>query len=153
MSSSESQPRFRDVSESWLLKAVSIVGVLTCSIRGEDTSDWLLTDKVSSWPGTSADRGWRYLRQSLERHDGPDTDYKYSKMTLETILAFDRSSAPPPWLIHSLEVCISLFICVGAEEAAQSLNAVYCRSSIRNTSFERVYGSKSSNPRWNTRWP
>jgi len=69
----------------------------------EDNSDWLLTDKISSWPGTPADRGWRYLRQSLERHDGPDTDYKYTKITLETILGLQRTSPPPPWLIHSLE--------------------------------------------------
>ncbi|RDB20540.1 hypothetical protein Hypma_012453 [Hypsizygus marmoreus] len=69
----------------------------------EDTSDWLLTDKVSSWPGTPADRGWRFLRQSLQRHDNPDTDYKYSKATLETILGVDRSSPPPPWLTHILE--------------------------------------------------
>ena len=72
--------------------------------RSEDTSDWLLTDKVSSWPGTPAERGWRYLRQSLERHDGPPTDYRYTKIALETIMSFDRTSPPPPWLIHSLEV-------------------------------------------------
>ncbi|KAF9468851.1 nucleoporin Nup120/160-domain-containing protein [Collybia nuda] len=69
----------------------------------EDTSDWLLTDKVSSWPGTPADRGWRYLRQSLQRHDNAETDFKYTKATLETIMSFDRSSPPPPWLIHILE--------------------------------------------------
>ncbi|KAJ7762811.1 nucleoporin Nup120/160-domain-containing protein [Mycena maculata] len=73
------------------------------SVIQEDNSDWLLTDKVSSWPGSPADRGWRYLRQSLERHDGPDTDYKYTKITLETILSLQRTSPPPPWLIHSLE--------------------------------------------------
>jgi len=75
--------------------------------RQEDTSDWLLTDNVSSWSGTPADRGWRYLRQSLERHDSTETDYKYTKATLKTILGFDRSSSPPPWLIHSLEVTVS----------------------------------------------
>ncbi|EIW82466.1 hypothetical protein CONPUDRAFT_123432 [Coniophora puteana RWD-64-598 SS2] len=68
----------------------------------EDTSDWLVTDKVSSWPGTAADRGWRYLRQALEQHDGPKTDHKYTKSAYETVLAFDRSP-PPPWLINSLE--------------------------------------------------
>ncbi|OBZ71774.1 hypothetical protein A0H81_08206 [Grifola frondosa] len=73
------------------------------AVLGEDTSDWLLTDKVSSWPGTPADRGWRYLRQSLERHDGPETDYRYTKVTFETTLAWDRTSPPPPWLIHTLE--------------------------------------------------
>lgn len=70
----------------------------------EDTSDWLLTDKISSWPGTAADRAWRYLRQVLDQHDGPQTGFAYSKMTLETILGFDRSSSPPPWLIFLLEV-------------------------------------------------
>lgn len=73
------------------------------AVIAEDTSDWLLTDKVSSWPGTPADRGWRYLRQALERHDGPETDFKYSKVTLETILEYDRASPPPPWLVHTLE--------------------------------------------------
>ncbi|KAL4241382.1 Nucleoporin Nup120/160 [Abortiporus biennis] len=71
-------------------------------LLSQDTSDWLLTDKVSSWTGTYADRAWRYLRQSLECHDGPQTDYAYYKTTLETILAFNRSSAPP-WLIQTLE--------------------------------------------------
>ena len=75
-----------------------------CLCRSEDTSDWLLTDKISSWPGTPAEKGWRYLRQSLERHDGPQTDYRYTKVALETIMAFDRTSPPPPWLIHTLEV-------------------------------------------------
>ena len=66
-------------------------------------SDWLLTDKVSSWQGTPADRGWRYLRQSLEQYDNAEMDCKYSKITLETILSTARSS-PPPWLTHVLEV-------------------------------------------------
>ncbi|PCH41595.1 hypothetical protein WOLCODRAFT_100880 [Wolfiporia cocos MD-104 SS10] len=73
------------------------------SVIGEDTSDWLLTDKVTSWPGTPADRGWRYLRESLDRHDCPETDYRYTKVTLETVLNVDRLSPPPPWLIHSIE--------------------------------------------------
>lgn len=72
--------------------------------RESDTSDWLLTDRVSSWPGTPSDRGWRYLRQSLERHDSSDTDFKYTKTTLETILSYDRLTPPPPWLIQILEV-------------------------------------------------
>ncbi|KAJ7067941.1 nucleoporin Nup120/160-domain-containing protein [Mycena amicta] len=72
-------------------------------VMQEDNSDWLLTDKVSSWPGSPADRGWRYLRQSLERHDGPSTDYRYSKITLETLLGLQRPTRPPLWLIHSLE--------------------------------------------------
>ncbi|KAI0347005.1 hypothetical protein BDW22DRAFT_1367225 [Trametopsis cervina] len=72
-------------------------------IYDEDGSDWLLTDKVSSWPGGAADRAWRYLRQALERHDGPETSFSYTRVTLETILGFDRSSNPPPWLVAVLE--------------------------------------------------
>lgn len=70
----------------------------------DDTPDWLLTDKISSWAGTMADRGWRYLRQALERYDGPQSNYAYTKATLEAILGFDRLSSPPPWLIQSLQV-------------------------------------------------
>lgn len=81
-----------------------IVPLTKKKLRQEDTSDWLLTDNVSSWPGSPANRGWRYLRVALERHDSTETDYKYSKTAFETILSSDRSSPPPPWLIHSLEV-------------------------------------------------
>ncbi|KAI6004184.1 nucleoporin Nup120/160-domain-containing protein [Pisolithus albus] len=69
----------------------------------EDASDWLLTDNAASWPGSPADRGWRYLKLALERHDGPETDYRYSKATLEAIFAHDRSFSPPPWLVRVLE--------------------------------------------------
>ena len=71
--------------------------------RLEDTSGWLLTDSASSWQGTPSDRGWRYLQQALKRHDGVETDYRYAKASLETILSAD-SLAPPPWLIDTLEV-------------------------------------------------
>ncbi|KAH7888083.1 nucleoporin Nup120/160-domain-containing protein [Phlebopus sp. FC_14] len=73
------------------------------AVLQEDTSDWLLTDNVSSWPGTPAERGWRYLKIALERHDSMETDYRYTKATLEAILSYDRATPPPPWLIHSLE--------------------------------------------------
>lgn len=65
--------------------------------------DWLLTDKVSSWSGEPADRGWRYLRQCLGQYDSVDTDYKYSKEALETLLSHDQSSLPPPWLLQNIE--------------------------------------------------
>jgi len=68
----------------------------------EDTSDWLLTDSISTWSGSAADRGWRYLRESLKRHDGIEIDYKYTKIALETILSV-QSSPPPPWLVKVLE--------------------------------------------------
>jgi hypothetical protein len=70
----------------------------------EDGADWLLTDKVSSWTRTPAERGWTYLQQSLERHDSAQTDYRYSKAVLETILAHDKGSTTPPWLIQTMEV-------------------------------------------------
>lgn len=73
------------------------------SSRLEDTSGWLLTDSASSWQGTTSDRGWRYLQQALKRHDGVETDHRYAKASLETMLSAD-SLAPPPWLISTLEV-------------------------------------------------
>ena len=73
------------------------------SSRLEDTSGWLLTDNGSSWQGTPSDRGWRYLQQALKRHDGGETDHRYAKASLETILSAE-SLAPPPWLIDILEV-------------------------------------------------
>lgn len=79
--------------------------------RTEGASDWLLTDNMSSWKGTTAERAWRYLRQALERHDSPqETDLKYSKIVFETISGFDRLSSPQPWLVSSLEVsrCLRL---------------------------------------------
>ncbi|KAI0317893.1 hypothetical protein OF83DRAFT_1171570 [Amylostereum chailletii] len=69
----------------------------------EDMTDWLLTDRATSWAGSWAARGWRYLRQSLERHDSVETDYAYSKVVFETIAGFERTSVPPPWLVQILE--------------------------------------------------
>lgn len=93
--------------------------------RQTDTSDWLLTDRVSSWPGSATDRAWRYLRQALERHDNAETDYRYTKITLETILGYDRFSPPPPWLINTLEVSL----CFGGILRLLT----NCRSIIMNT--------------------
>lgn len=102
----------------------------------EDTSDWLLTDKVSSWPGTPADRGWRYLRHSLQQHDNADTDYKYTKAALETILAADRSPSPPPWLVHRLEVWYTVSSPIDV--------LISGRNIITSTSFESVCDTKIS---------
>ncbi|TFK29339.1 hypothetical protein FA15DRAFT_610509 [Coprinopsis marcescibilis] len=66
-------------------------------------SDWLLTDNASTWIGSPSDRGWKFLRQSLSVHDGPDTDYRYAKAAFETVLSIDRGSPPPPWLEQILE--------------------------------------------------
>lgn len=109
--------------------------------RQEDTSDWLLTDKVSSWPGSPADRGWRYLRQSLERHDGPETDYRYFKVTLETILSMQRSTPPPPWLIRTLEVRFPgvptvFFMIIHKENHPEYL----IRTSLRYENFDQAIG-------------
>jgi len=117
------------------------------SIIQGDISDWLLTDKVSSWPGTYADRSWRYLRLSLERHDSAETDHKYCKVSLETILAFDRSTLPPPWLLQSLadhhpeyliRICLRYDILEQALEYSMSLihttDARLARSPPQNSS-------------------
>ncbi|KAF9535022.1 nucleoporin Nup120/160-domain-containing protein [Crepidotus variabilis] len=73
------------------------------AILEEDTSGWLLTDNASSWQGTPSDRGWRYLQRSLKRYDGQDSDYRYAKASLESILSIGRSLSPPPWLIDILD--------------------------------------------------
>ncbi|KAJ3566967.1 hypothetical protein NP233_g6671 [Leucocoprinus birnbaumii] len=75
----------------------------------EEGADWLLTDQVSSWSRSPAERGWNYLQQSLERHDSAKTEYRYSKAVLETILTHDKGSTAPPWLIQTLEVHQSSF--------------------------------------------
>jgi nuclear pore complex protein Nup160 len=67
-------------------------------------SDWLLTDKVASWPGTSAERGWRYLRQSLERYDNDKSEYKYSKAVLDTLLLHDMHKSIPTWVLQRIQV-------------------------------------------------
>jgi nuclear pore complex protein Nup160 len=67
-------------------------------------ADWLLTDKVVSWSRTPAERGWNYLQQSLERHDSAQTDYRYSKTVLDTILTHEKGATIPPWLVRTLEV-------------------------------------------------
>ncbi|KAF8974708.1 nucleoporin Nup120/160-domain-containing protein [Flammula alnicola] len=73
------------------------------SVLQEDTSGWLLTDNAASWQGTPSDRGWRFLQQSLKRHDSAENDYRYAKASLETILSVGRSLSSPPWLIDILE--------------------------------------------------
>jgi hypothetical protein len=112
---------------------------LTCH-RSEDTTDWLLTDKVTSWVGMPSDRGWRYLRQSLERHDGPDTNLRYSKVVFETITGLERASTPPPWLIHRLVVmiplpCLFFFFrksyCAWLKKGARSRVAYSCMYALR----------------------
>ncbi|THH12327.1 hypothetical protein EW145_g80 [Phellinidium pouzarii] len=95
-----------DMSELFQRLALQCLRLSTTSdaiLMEVATSDWLLTDKVSSWPGTHADRGWRYLRQCLERYDSVETDYSYSKAVLETILSHNASSPPPPWLLKTIE--------------------------------------------------
>ena len=128
---------------------VAEIVALTSDIRRResDTSDWLLTDQVSSWPGTPADRGWRYLRQSLERHDSPDTDFKYTKTTLETVLSYDRLTPPPPWLIQTLEV---------SDEIGFTLEPSLihrCRIIITNTSSGPLYAMNYSRMPWGTYQP
>ena len=83
--------------------SAALIFCVNSSSRLEDTSGWLLTDSASSWQGTPSDRGWRYLQQALKRHDGVETDHRYAKASLETMLSTD-SLAPPPWLIDTLEV-------------------------------------------------
>lgn len=77
--------------------------------REEDTSGWLLTDRMSTWPGTPAERGWRYLRQALEQNDCSTTERKYAKVVFDTILSHDDKAVPPLWLTSLLEVYLGAY--------------------------------------------
>jgi nuclear pore complex protein Nup160 len=102
------------------------------SLRQEDTSGWLLTDKAASWHGSPSDRGWRYLQQSLVRYDGPNNDCRYAKSALETILSAGRLLLPPLWLIDVLEVNILLFVATLSYQIFQKYNPEYLiRVSLR----------------------
>lgn len=65
--------------------------------------NWLLTDDIESWSGSHAQRGWRYLQLSLERHDDAKTDYSYRKAVFDTVLEMDRLDAVPSWLVKFFE--------------------------------------------------
>ncbi|KIO30211.1 hypothetical protein M407DRAFT_20680 [Tulasnella calospora MUT 4182] len=69
----------------------------------EDSAPWLATTRVQSWGGTLGQRAWKYLHESLERNDGPETDYEYHKTVLKTILEEDRSARLPAWLVQFFE--------------------------------------------------
>ena len=81
---------------------------------GDGEVDWLLTDELSSWPGTIAERAWRFLRKALEQHDKPDSEWPYRKAVFEAIIELNRIDCLPTWLIQFFEVCCSEFnsICV-----------------------------------------
>jgi len=71
----------------------------------EETTLWLHTELVSSWPGTAIDRGWRYLRMTLEQHDFPETEHAYRKASLEKMLEWGgaKTGALPSWLVGFFE--------------------------------------------------
>ncbi|KAG8956665.1 hypothetical protein FRC04_000143 [Tulasnella sp. 424] len=69
----------------------------------EDAAPWLATTRVQSWGGTLGQRAWKYLQESLERNDGPETDYEYHKTVLKAILEEDRSARLPAWLVQFFE--------------------------------------------------
>jgi hypothetical protein len=108
----------------------------------DDLADWLLTENVSSWTGSPADKGWQYLRQSLERHDSVETDHRYAKVCLETIMSYEKASLMPSWLVRLLEV-ISFF---GLSVHRLTL---LLRKLIRTISFERSFDSKITTLLWN----
>ena len=103
MRSTDTKSWLNFVSAPYLL----ILSVVNLSFRHEDTSGWLLTDSASSWQGSPSDRGWRYLQQALKRHDSVETDHRYAKASLETMLSADLI-ASPPWLIDILEVIYNI---------------------------------------------
>jgi hypothetical protein len=67
--------------------------------RQDDAAEWLRTERVMSWPGTVVERGWRYLRVTLEQHDETEREYAYRRAAVETMLEHERTRALPSWLI------------------------------------------------------
>jgi hypothetical protein len=104
---------FTVVKESW--SDVSDLEIaqhlLTIVYREEETARWLLSEAVSGWNGSLEEKGWRFLRQALERYDSENNDYAYTKVAFDTVLTYQRSP-PPPWLVALIEVgdflCLSL---------------------------------------------
>ncbi|KAF8574446.1 hypothetical protein K439DRAFT_1399027 [Ramaria rubella] len=98
-----SAARSLDVDMTELFERLT-VQCLRLTRRGEaalqdDTAEWLHSDRVAAWPGTVAERGWRYLRTALERHDTAETEHAYRKAAAEKILELDRARALPSWLV------------------------------------------------------
>lgn len=79
-----------------------------------DELDWLLSSPiVSSLDGPIAGRATQYLKIMLERHDGPETFYRYRAAVLEKLLESDRRLPLPTWLIEFFAVSVfSLVLCV-----------------------------------------
>jgi len=78
--------------------------------RCREEADWLYAANVPSWAGASVgDRAWRFLRQSLERSNGPTTDWEYWKVVYE-VLVTNQKERPPKWLISVLEVSRSALV-------------------------------------------
>ncbi|KAG8960780.1 hypothetical protein FRC03_006142 [Tulasnella sp. 419] len=69
--------------------------------HADDVAPWLISDRVQSWEGTPAQRGWRYLQESLERNDTPD--FVYRKVALKKMLDEDRFARLPVWLVQFFE--------------------------------------------------
>ncbi|KIJ26033.1 hypothetical protein M422DRAFT_236708 [Sphaerobolus stellatus SS14] len=98
-----SAARSLDVDMTELFERLTLQ-CLRLARRGESylqdpSSEWLHSERVSSWPGTPIERGWRYLRISLEQHDTAAKDYAYRKAVVEKMLEFDRDGALPSWLV------------------------------------------------------
>jgi len=75
-----------------------------------DELDWLLSSPiVSSLDGPIAGRATQYLKIMLERHDGPETFYRYRAAVLEKLLESDRRLPLPTWLIDFFAVSASRF--------------------------------------------
>jgi len=94
----ESQPRGRFVGPTDFLASTSITNLWH---RLADTTDWLFTDKVTSWAGTPSDHGWRYLWQSLKCHDRRGS-FPLQSMLLHTI---------PALLVQLSDILCNLVTC------------------------------------------
>ena len=98
MPPTESQPRGRFVGPTDFLASTSIANLWH---RLADTTDWLFTDKVTSWAGTPSDCRWRYLWQLLECHDRRGS-FPLQSVLLHTIPALLVQLSD---ILHNLATC------------------------------------------------
>ncbi|KAL5508105.1 hypothetical protein ACEPAH_5723 [Sanghuangporus vaninii] len=128
------------------LQCLHLSGTTDSALIEAASSDWLLTDKVSSWSGTPTERAWRYLRQCLGRYDSVETDFRYSKAVLETLLSNDQSP-PPPWLLQTIEEyhpehLIRAFLRFGNVQEALERSLKLIRKS--NTALDAISSKQAS---------
>ncbi|KAH8835198.1 hypothetical protein DL96DRAFT_1573284 [Flagelloscypha sp. PMI_526] len=110
---------------------------------------WLLSSDIRSWPGSPAEKGWRYLRQSLQQYDSAENEYGYTKAVIETMLSHSVDTSPQSWLTELVEKqnpesLIRMYLRYGRIEFA--LQTVL--KMIKKLSDSNALAPRSAGPAW-----